>query len=55
MLPLHHIFGSEELSLSPGVAELAPRPYVALNPDDAESLVDGEDVAQSDSAAAPSR
>jgi NADH-quinone oxidoreductase subunit G len=34
--PLYHIFGSEELSaLSAGVAERAPRPYLALNPDDA--------------------
>ncbi len=32
----HHIFGSEELSReAPGVAELAPQAYVALNPDDA--------------------
>jgi NADH-quinone oxidoreductase subunit G len=36
VVPLHHIFGSEELSvLSPGVAELAPHPYLALNPQDA--------------------
>jgi NADH-quinone oxidoreductase subunit G len=37
--PLHHIFGSEELSaLSEGVAERAPQPYLALNPDDASEL-----------------
>jgi len=45
-VPIPHIFGSEELSLlSPGVAELAPRPYVALSPEDAASLgvaADGE-------------
>jgi NADH-quinone oxidoreductase subunit G len=36
LLPLYHIFGSEELSRSsPGIAELAPQPYVALNPEDA--------------------
>jgi NADH-quinone oxidoreductase subunit G len=39
MVPIHHIFGSEELSvLSPGVAELAPEPYVGLNPEDAGEL-----------------
>ncbi len=38
-VPLYHIFGSEELSvLSPGIAELAPEPYVALNPADAAVL-----------------
>ncbi len=38
-LSFHHIFGSEELSvLTPGVAERAPGPYVALNPKDAASL-----------------
>jgi NADH-quinone oxidoreductase subunit G len=45
--PLYHIFGSEELSaLSPGVAERAPQPYLALNPDDAEALRlnEGEEV-----------
>ncbi len=37
LLPATHIFGSEELSaLAPGVAELAPHPYVALNREDAE-------------------
>ncbi|HWQ14320.1 MAG TPA: NADH-quinone oxidoreductase subunit NuoG [Roseiflexaceae bacterium] len=39
LVPLHHIFGSEELSvLTPGVAELAPQPYVALHPADADEL-----------------
>jgi NADH-quinone oxidoreductase subunit G len=34
-VPLHHIFGSEELSaVAAGIAERSPRPYVALNPDD---------------------
>jgi NADH-quinone oxidoreductase subunit G len=38
-VPMHHIFGSEELSvLTPGVFELAPEPYLALNPDDAAGL-----------------
>jgi NADH-quinone oxidoreductase subunit G len=36
IVPLYHIFGSEELSvLSPGIAERAPKPYLALNPEDA--------------------
>ena len=39
LLPLHHIFGSEELSaLAPAIAELSPQPYLALNPDDASDL-----------------
>ena len=39
LVPLYHIFGSEELSLSaPGIAELAPMPYVALNAEDAKRL-----------------
>jgi NADH-quinone oxidoreductase subunit G len=45
--PLYHIFGSEELSaLSPGVAERAPQPYLALNPDAAGALrvKEGEEV-----------
>jgi NADH-quinone oxidoreductase subunit G len=38
-IALHHIFGSEELSLlSPAVAERAPRPYLALLPKDAARL-----------------
>lgn len=39
LVPLDHIFGSEELSLSAsGVAELVPKPYVALNANDANRL-----------------
>jgi NADH-quinone oxidoreductase subunit G len=39
VVPLHHIFGSEELSiLSPGVAKLAPHPYLALSPQDAAKI-----------------
>jgi NADH-quinone oxidoreductase subunit G len=36
VVPSYHIFGSDEQSLqSPPVAELAPKPYVAVNPQDA--------------------
>lgn len=36
IVPLYHTFGSEELSnLAPAVAELAPKPYLALNEADA--------------------
>lgn len=39
LLPQHHVFGSEELSVyTSGVAELAPEPYVALSQMDAEPL-----------------
>jgi NADH-quinone oxidoreductase subunit G len=39
VVPLHHVFGSEELSLSAaGIAELAPKPYVAINSEDARGL-----------------
>jgi len=39
IVPLHHIFGSEPLSMfTPGVSELAPGPYLALNPYDAARL-----------------
>ena len=32
LVPMYHIFGSDELSLSaPGIAELAAKPYVAVN------------------------
>ena len=42
-IPLYHIFGSEELSrLAPAVVELAPKPYVALNAEDAAHLDVGE-------------
>ncbi len=45
LLPAYHVFGSEELSLrSPGIAERAPAPYLAINTADAARLhlVDGE-------------
>jgi NADH-quinone oxidoreductase subunit G len=36
VVPMHHVFGSDELSMaSPPVALRAPRPYVALAPDNA--------------------
>jgi NADH-quinone oxidoreductase subunit G len=39
ILPAHHVFGSDELSLlSPGVAGLAPKPYLAMNAQDAARL-----------------
>ena len=39
IVPFHHIFGSEELSvLSPGIASRAPAPYVALGPEDFSAL-----------------
>ena len=48
VVPAQHIFGSEELSVhSPGIRQLAPRPYAALNAADAAELGlrDGQDVA----------
>ena len=47
IVPLHHIFGSEELSsLSPGVAERSPKPYVAMNQQESNRIkkVEGEMV-----------
>jgi NADH-quinone oxidoreductase subunit G len=47
LVAVHHIFGSEELSMATaGVAERSPRPYVALNADDAAELgtAAGEEV-----------
>jgi NADH-quinone oxidoreductase subunit G len=39
IVPVYHMFGSEPLSmLTPGVAQLAPRPYLALNPEGLETL-----------------
>nr|WP_295934404.1 NADH-quinone oxidoreductase subunit NuoG [uncultured Dyadobacter sp.] len=39
MVPLAHIYGSDELSvLSPSVASRSPRPYIALSNPDAERL-----------------
>jgi len=38
-VPLYHIFGSEELSQqAPAVAELIPKPYIAIAPEDAARL-----------------
>jgi NADH-quinone oxidoreductase subunit G len=35
LVPMHHIFGSDELSLSaPGIRELAAKPHLAVNSDD---------------------
>jgi NADH-quinone oxidoreductase subunit G len=43
IIPLPHIFGSEELSVvTGGIAELSPAAYVAINRQDAESLSVGE-------------
>ncbi|MCL5735007.1 MAG: NADH-quinone oxidoreductase subunit NuoG [Actinobacteria bacterium] len=43
VVPSHHIFGSEELSvLSPGVAGCAPEPYLGVGLDTVNSLVVGE-------------
>lgn len=47
VVPLYHIFGSEELSvLSPGPAQLTPAPYLALPPSGAEAagICEGEYV-----------
>lgn len=47
VLPLYHIFGSEELSaLSPAVKTRVPAPYIALNINDAAKagITDGESV-----------
>ena len=42
LVPIYHIFGSDELSLSaPAIAELAPTAHVAVN---AVDLTDGEEV-----------
>ena len=39
LVPIYHIFGTEELSrLAPGIQELASKPYIALNPEDADRL-----------------
>ena len=39
IVPAYHIFGSEEQSQhAPAVAELAPKPYIAINGDDAARL-----------------
>jgi NADH-quinone oxidoreductase subunit G len=39
IVPRHHIYGSEELSnFAPAVAELAPKPYLAMNEADAQRI-----------------
>jgi len=46
ILPLHHIYGSEELSkVSPGILERAPKKYIGLNPEDTTmmNVKDGEE------------
>jgi NADH-quinone oxidoreductase subunit G len=44
LVPLHHIFGSEELSMAAAaVAQRAPQPYVGLGPDNGFA-VDGQAV-----------
>jgi NADH-quinone oxidoreductase subunit G len=47
VVPLYHIFGSEELSfLSPSIVQLSPSPYIAINPQDGErmKLTEGSEV-----------
>lgn len=46
-VPVHHIFGSEELSvLAPSIAQRLPHPYVALNPADLAraGIAEGDEV-----------
>ncbi len=39
ILPLYHIFGSEELSrISPGILERTPKKYIGLNAEDAKTM-----------------
>jgi NADH-quinone oxidoreductase subunit G len=39
IVPLYHVFGSEELSIhSPGVKQLSPAPYLAMNDEGAKEL-----------------
>jgi NADH-quinone oxidoreductase subunit G len=48
VIPQYHIFGSEELSvLTPSIAELAPRPYLAIDPSDADTfqVKEGDELA----------
>lgn len=47
IVPLYHIFGSEELSaMSPEILRLSPEPYLALGPDDAHRIevVEGKEI-----------
>jgi NADH-quinone oxidoreductase subunit G len=40
VVPVHRIFGSEEQSaLAPAIAERAPQPFLAMNPEDASALM----------------
>lgn len=58
LVHIHHIFGSEPLSLlTPGINDLAPKPYVALNPADAAALgvAEGETVRVDDTLDLPVR
>ena len=46
-MPIQHIFGSEDLSaISPAIAGLAPRPYVAVSSHESAraGLKDGEQI-----------
>lgn len=39
LIPLYHIFGSDELShWAPAITELTPKPYIAMNADEAARL-----------------
>jgi len=39
IVPAYHVFGSEELSAqAPGISELAAKPYIAINPQQAKGL-----------------
>ena len=52
MVPVHHIFGSEELSaVSAAIAERVPNAYVAIGVGQAQtlSIEDGEEIEVSDS------
>ena len=43
-IPIHHIFGSEQLSAeAEGVSQMVPDPYLLLNPEDAGQLTDESD------------
>ncbi len=47
VIPIYHVFGSEELSMAaPGIAEIASSPYLGISVDDAETLnlMEGEIV-----------
>ena len=47
VVPLYHIFGTEELSsLAQGIIGMSPQPYLALNPDDAMEIqaIEGVEV-----------